>query len=154
MSYPVSFIVFIDYDEITALKKKLHEDSSLHAKVYVPQKAKRNPSGISEIRVSIQAQGNDHVSLVEKTIVSCGGTVKNRIDEGKPPIRSQAVEFLKKTLSTMIPAYVAIVATTLSYQPKLNDSTSMWLLFTAISMSAAFAIGSAHLIKLKRPSED
>lgn len=151
--YPVSFIVLIDYAEISELKKTLKQDVSLQSKVYVPEKAKRNPSGISEIRVTIQTQGNDHINLVRQTIKSCGGTVKDTIDQGKPPMYVRVWEFFKKTSVTVILSYVAIVATTLSYQPKVNDAASMVLLFTAVSIPTAYAIASAHLVKLHTNSE-
>lgn len=147
--YPVSFIVLIEYSEITALKKELQNDPSLQSKIYIPRKAKRNPSGISEIRVTIQTQGNDHVKLVAQTIRSCGGTVKDQIDQGSPPWYIILGEFFKKVLPTAIPVYAAIVATTLSYQPVLNDPLSMWILFTAVGIPTSITIGSAHLIKLR-----
>ena len=150
--YPVSFIVLIDYSEIMELKKTLKQDASLQAKVYVPPKAKRNPSGISEIRVSIQTQGNDHINLVKQTIKSCGGTVKDTIDQGKPSLHIRIFEFFKKIIVTMVLAYIAIVATTLSYQPKIDDTTSMLLLFTAVSIPTALTIASAHFVKLPPPA--
>lgn len=144
--FRVSFKVRIPYSKIAELKKTLKEDSP-DAKVVIPPKAKRNPSGIAEVRVTTQTQGSDHAKLIEETIKFCDGSIAGRLDYGKDPLLIRVGRYFKKIWLPSVLSYAAIFGSVISYHPViLEDQTALIIFTIPISIPASIGIGTAHLL--------
>jgi len=145
--FQISFKVRIPHSKIASLKKSLRDDPSLQAKVAVPPKAKRNPSGIAEIRVTAQTQGSDHAKLIEEAIKFNDGSIAGRLDYGKDSLGVRICAVLKKIWLPSVLSYTAIVGSVATFHPVMPNEYGIFIIFaTAIAIPASMAIGTAHLL--------
>ncbi len=135
--------MFIDYSKISELRKALKVDTTLNSRVEVPTKAKRNPGGISEIRVIIQTQGPDHIQTVKETIEFAGGNVAGMLDHGKESKRSIFQRFLKRIWLTFIAVWGAIMATGIAF----TTQETPLLLTGSVAIPVAFGIASIDFLR-------